>query len=137
MVDGKPPPGIPVGYNDIYATRGIRTTAGSALLADWVPEDDATCVTRLRQAGSVMLGKLITHEFAFGIQFPGHRFQPAKNPWNLDHMPGGSSSGSAAALAAGLVHRPLGPDTGGSTRRPAALCHPGGLQPTYRRVRRP
>src|SRR2546428_3133623 len=84
-----------------------------------------------------MLGKLITHEFAFGIQFPGHRFQPAKNPWNLDHMPGGSSSGSAAALAAGLVHGALGSDTGGSIRRPAAFCNLVGLQPTYRPVSRP
>ena len=134
--DGKPLLGIPVGYKDIYATRGIRTTAGSALLADWVPEDDATCVTRLRQAGSVMLGKLITHEFAFGIQFPGHRFQPAKNPWNLDHMPGVSSSGSAAALAAGLVHGALGSDTGGSIRGPAAFCNLVGLKPTYGRVSR-
>src|SRR5207237_3139975 len=116
--------------------RGIRTTAGSALLADWVPEDDATCVTRLQQAGCVMLGKLITHEFAFGIQFPGHRFRPAKNPWNLDHMPGGSSSGSAAALAAGLVVGALGSDTGGSIRGPAAFCNIVGLKPTYGRVSR-
>src|SRR2546427_73135 len=105
--DGNPLLGIPVAYKDIYATRGIRTTAGSAVLADWVPEDDATCVTRLQRAGCVMLGKLITHEFAFGLQFPGHRFQPARNPWSLEHMPGGSSSGSAAALAAGYLV-PLG-----------------------------
>ena len=85
--------GIPIGYKDIYSTRGIRTTAGSALLADWVPDGDATCVTRLQDAGCVMLGKLITHEFAWGIQSPGHRFKPARNPWNLDHIPGGSSSG--------------------------------------------
>jgi len=134
--DASPLLGIPVAYKDIYATRGIRTTAGSALLADWVPEDDATCVTRLREAGSVMLGKLITHEFAFGIQFPGHRFQPAKNPWNLDHMPGGSSSGSAVALATGLVGGALGSDTGGSIRGPAAFCNIVGLKPTYGRVSR-
>src|SRR5256712_12833468 len=84
-----------------------------------------------------MLGKLITHEFAFGIQFPGHRFQPAKNPWNLDHMPGGSSSGSAAAPAAGLVHGAPGPDTGGPIPRPAAFCNPAGLKPPYGRVRPP
>src|SRR5205809_6170989 len=134
--DGKPLLGIPVGYKDIYATRGVRTTAGPAPRADWGPEDDATCVTRLRQAGSVMLGKLITHEFAFGIQFPGHRFQPAKNPWNLDHMPGGSSSGSAVALATGLVGGALGSDTGGSIRGPAAFCNIVGLKPTYGRVSR-
>ena len=128
--------GIPLAYKDIYATRGTRTTAGSARLADWVPEDDATCVARLQKAGGVMLGKLTTHEFAFGIQFPGHRFQPAKNPWNLAHMPGGSSSGSGAALAAGLVHGALGSDTGGSIRGPAAFCNIVGLKPTYGRVSR-
>src|SRR5881296_408241 len=90
--------GIPVAYKDIYATRGILTTGGSALLADWVPDADATCVTRLQRAGAVMLGKLITHEFAFGIQFPGHRFPAAKNPWDLDRMPGGSSSAAPEPL---------------------------------------
>src|SRR5262245_2555466 len=113
--------GIPVAYKDLYATRGVRTTAGSALLADWVPDHDSTCVSRLAAAGMVMLGKLITHEFAFGIQFPGHRFPPARNPWNLDHIPGGSSSGSGAALAAGLCVGSLGSDTGGSIRGPAAF----------------
>jgi aspartyl-tRNA(Asn)/glutamyl-tRNA(Gln) amidotransferase subunit A len=133
---GNPLVGIPLAYKDIYATRGITTTAGSALLADWVPKDDATCVRRLADAGCVMLGKLITHEFAFGIQFPGHRFQPAKNPWNLERMPGGSSSGSGAALAAGLVHGALGSDTGGSIRFPASFCNIVGLKPTYGRVSR-
>ena len=85
----------------------------------------------------VMLGKLITHEFAFGIQFPGHRFPPARNPWNLDHIPGGSSSGSGAALAAGLARwASLGSDTGGSIRGPAAFCGIVGLKPTYGRVSR-
>jgi len=128
--------GIPVAYKDLYATRGVRTTAGSALLADWIPDRDASCVSRLRQAGMVMLGKLITHEFAFGIQFPGHRFPPARNPWNLDHVPGGSSSGSGAALAAGLTAGALGSDTGGSIRGPAAFCGIVGLKPTYGRVSR-
>jgi aspartyl-tRNA(Asn)/glutamyl-tRNA(Gln) amidotransferase subunit A len=128
--------GIPVAYKDLYATRGILTTAGSALLADWVPDHDATCVSRLQQAGMVMLGKLTTHEFAFGIQFPGHRFPPARNPWNLDHIPGGSSSGSGAALAAGLTVGALGSDTGGSIRGPAAFCGIVGLKPTYGRVSR-
>src|SRR6266481_1590923 len=100
--------GIPIGYKDIYATRGILTTGGSALLADWVPDEDSTCGTRLQRAGTVMLGKLITHEFAFGIQFPGHRFPAARNPWDLERMPGGSSSGSGAALAAGMVFGALG-----------------------------
>lgn len=134
--DTSPLLGIPIAYKDIYATRGIRTTAGGALLADWIPEDDATCVTRLTEAGCVMLGKLITHEFAFGIQVPGHRFAPARNPWNLDHMPGGSSSGSGAALAAGLAFGALGSDTGGSIRGPAAFCAIAGLKPTYGRTSR-
>jgi aspartyl-tRNA(Asn)/glutamyl-tRNA(Gln) amidotransferase subunit A len=128
--------GIPVAYKDLYATRGVRTTAGSAVLADWIPDHDATCVSRLQQSGTVMLGKLITHEFAFGIQFPGHRFPPARNPWNLEHIPGGSSSGSGAALAAGLTVGALGSDTGGSIRGPAAFCGIVGLKPTYGRVSR-
>jgi aspartyl-tRNA(Asn)/glutamyl-tRNA(Gln) amidotransferase subunit A len=128
--------GIPLAYKDLYATKGILTTAGSAVLADWVPEADSTCVARLQQAGCVMLGKLITHEFAFGIQFPGHRFLPARNPWNLAHIPGGSSSGSGAALAAGLAVGSLGSDTGGSIRGPAAFCGIAGLKPTYGRCSR-
>src|SRR2546426_1118023 len=134
--DAGPLAGVPIAYKDLYATRGVRTTAGSALLADWVPDHDATCVSRLQQAGMVMLGKLTTHEFAFGIQFPGHRFLPARNPWNLDHIPGGSSSGSGAALAAGLTVGALGSDTGGAIRGPAAFCGIVGLKPPYRRGRR-
>src|SRR5215470_8127215 len=134
--DAGPLAGIPIAYKDLYATKGIRTTAGSALLADWVPEEDCSCVARLQQAGMVMLGKVITHEFAFGIQFPGHRFAPARNPWNLDHIPGGSSSGSGAALAAGLTVGSLGSDTGGSIRGPAAFCGITGLKPTYGRSSR-
>ena len=131
--DARPLLGIPVAHKDIYLTRGVRTTGGSALLADWIPDEDATCVQRWRAAGTVQLGKLITHEFAFGLQFPGHRFPPAKNPWNLDHIPGGSSSGSGAALAAGLVTGATGSDTGGSIRGPAAFCGIVGLKPTYGR----
>ena len=134
--DGRPLLGIPIAYKDLYATHGIRTTAGSALLQDWVPDDDATCVTRLQDAGCVMLGKLITHEFAWGIQMPGHRFLPARNPWSLDHIPGGSSSGSGAALAAGLCAGALGSDTGGSIRGPAAFSGIVGLKPTYGRCSR-
>src|SRR6185437_9042920 len=134
--DAGPLAGIPIAYKDLYATRGILTTAGSALLADWVPDFDCTCVDRLQRAGMVMLGKLITHEFAFGIQFPGHRFPPARNPWNPDHIPGGSSSGSGAALAAGMTVGSLGSDTGGSIRGPAAFCGIAGLKPTYGRVSR-
>src|SRR5437762_4755167 len=134
--DARPLLGIPVAHKDIYCTRGIHTTGGSALLADWLPEEDATCVRRWQEAGTGLLGKLITHEFAFGLQLPGHRFQPARNPWNLDHIPGGSSSGSGAALAAGLVVGATGSDTGGSIRGPAAFCGIVGLKPTYGRVSR-
>jgi aspartyl-tRNA(Asn)/glutamyl-tRNA(Gln) amidotransferase subunit A len=134
--DERPLLGVPVGHKDIYLTRGIRTTGGSALLADWVPDEDATCVRRWQQAGTVLLGKLITHEFALGLQFPGHRFKPARNPWNVAHIPGGSSSGSAAALAAGLLTGATGSDTGGSIRGPAAFCGIVGLKPTYGRCSR-
>jgi aspartyl-tRNA(Asn)/glutamyl-tRNA(Gln) amidotransferase subunit A len=128
--------GIPLAYKDIYATRGVLTTGGSALLADWIPDEDSTCVARLQRAGAVMLGKLITHEFAFGLQFPGHRFAPARNPWDLDRIPGGSSSGSGTALAAGMVFGALGSDTGGSIRGPASFCGIAGLKPTYGRCSR-
>jgi aspartyl-tRNA(Asn)/glutamyl-tRNA(Gln) amidotransferase subunit A len=134
--DDRPLLGIPIAHKDIYLTRGIRTTGGSALLADWVPDEDATCVRRWQAAGTVLLGKLITHEFAMGLQFPGHRFPPARNPWNVEHIPGGSSSGSGAALAAGLVHGATGSDTGGSIRGPAAFCGIVGLKPTYGRSSR-
>jgi aspartyl-tRNA(Asn)/glutamyl-tRNA(Gln) amidotransferase subunit A len=134
--DARPLLGIPVGYKDLYWTRGVRTTAGSALLADWAPDRDATCVSRLQNAGCVMLGKLITHEFAWGIQTPAHRFPPAKNPWHPDHIPGGSSSGSGTALAAGYCVGALGSDTGGSIRGPAAYCGITGLKPTYGRCSR-
>src|SRR5262249_3674391 len=125
--------GILIGYKDIYATRGILTTGGSALLKDWVPDEESTCGVRLQRAGTVMLGKLITHEFAFGIQFPGHRFPAAKNPWDLERMPGGSSSGSARpsrpawrsvrsarTRAARSAGRPRSAASSGSSRRTAA-----------------
>ena len=134
--DDRPLLGIPIAHKDIYCTRGIRTTGGSALLADWVPDVESTCGRRWQDAGTVMLGKLITHEFAMGLQFPGHRFLPARNPWNVNHIPGGSSSGSGAALAAGFVHGATGSDTGGSIRGPASFCGIVGLKPTYGRSSR-
>src|SRR5262249_35960299 len=128
--------GIPIGYKDIYATRGILTTGGPAPLKNRIPDEEPTCRVRLHRARTLMLGKLITHEFAFGIQFPGHRFPAAKNPWDLERMPGGSSSGSGAALAAGMAFGALGSDTGGSIRGPASLCGIAGLKPTYGRCSR-
>lgn len=128
--------GIPIVYKDIYATAGIRTTAGSKLLSDWIPAEDATCVQRLQAAGTVMLGKVITHEFAIGLQEPEHFFPAARNPWDLSRIPGGSSSGSGAALAAGLCLGATGSDTGGSIRGPASFCGISGLKPTYGRCSR-
>jgi aspartyl-tRNA(Asn)/glutamyl-tRNA(Gln) amidotransferase subunit A len=128
--------GIPVAYKDIVMTKGIRTTCGSAVHEQWVPDIDAAVVESWRAAGAVMMGKLNTHEFAFGIQGPSHLFKPALNPWNPKHVPGGSSSGSGVALAAGLVLGAIGTDTGGSIRNPAAYCGITGLKPTYGRVSR-
>ncbi|HLZ72856.1 MAG TPA: amidase [Dehalococcoidia bacterium] len=128
--------GIPIAYKDIVMTRGIRTTCGSAVHEDWIPDIDAAVVERWQGAGTVMLGKLSTHEFALGLQPPGHMLLPARNPWNPAHIPGGSSSGSGAALAAGLTLGAIGTDTGGSIRGPAAFCGISGLKPTYGRVSR-
>src|SRR2546421_5117693 len=135
--DTRPLLGIPVAHKDIYLTRGVRTTAGSALLADFIPDEDATCVRRWQEAGTVFLGKLMTHEFAFGIQRPGHRFPPARNPWNLDHIPGGSSSGSGASPAARIGGGTPGSDTGGALPRPAPLFGLLGGQPAVRAGGRP
>jgi aspartyl-tRNA(Asn)/glutamyl-tRNA(Gln) amidotransferase subunit A len=134
--DDSPLLGIPVAHKEIFDTAGVRTTAGSALFADRVPAKDATAVARWQAAGTVLLGKLITHEFAIGIQRPNEHFPPARNPWNLDYVPAGSSSGSGAALAAGLCLGATGSDTGGSIRAPACNCAVTGLKPTYGRVSR-
>ena len=133
---GSPLLGIPIGFKDIVMTEGIRTTCGSAVHEHWVPEFDAAVVERWRAAGAVTMGKLSTHEFALGLQPPGHILKPARNPWNTAHVPGGSSSGSGAALAAGLVLGAIGTDTGGSIRNPASYCGISGLKPTYGRVSR-
>ena len=134
--DDSPLLGIPVAHKDIYDTAGVRTAAGSALFSDRVPERDATAVARWQAAGTVLLGKLITHEFAIGIQWPNEHFPPARNPWNIEYVPAGSSSGSGAALAAGLCLGATGSDTGGSIRFPANNCAVTGLKPTYGRVSR-
>jgi aspartyl-tRNA(Asn)/glutamyl-tRNA(Gln) amidotransferase subunit A len=126
--------GIPVALKDLYETAGIRTTAGAKIHADYVPAEDCTVVRRLRDAGTVLLGKLNTHEYAYGVTTNNPHFGPTRNPWNLEHIPGGSSGGSGAAIAAGLATATTGTDTGGSIRMPAALCGVVGLKPTYGRV---
>jgi aspartyl-tRNA(Asn)/glutamyl-tRNA(Gln) amidotransferase subunit A len=123
--------GIPIAHKDIYATRGIATTAHSKLLKGWVPTEDATTVRMLAEAGTVMLGKLATHEFAFGGPSFDLPWPPARNPWNPDHFTSGSSSGTGAAVAAGMILGGTGSDTGGSIRGPASLCGIAGLKPTY------
>ncbi|CAN5223166.1 Asp-tRNA(Asn)/Glu-tRNA(Gln) amidotransferase GatCAB subunit A [soil metagenome] len=128
--------GIPIGHKDIYNTAGIRTTAHSRLLIDNVPTEDARSVALLAEAGTVMMGKLATHEFAFGGPSFDLPWPPAKNPWNTAHFTAGSSSGTGAAVAAGLILGGTGSDTGGSIRGPAALCGIAGIKPTYGLVSR-
>jgi aspartyl-tRNA(Asn)/glutamyl-tRNA(Gln) amidotransferase subunit A len=130
--------GVPVGLKDLYCTRGTRTTAGSKILADWVPEEDATVVSRLVGAGAIVLGKLNMHEFAYGPEGVNPHYGSPWNPWDAatHRIAGGSSSGSGAAVATGLCAGALGSDTGGSIRIPASLCGISGLKPTYGRVSR-
>jgi aspartyl-tRNA(Asn)/glutamyl-tRNA(Gln) amidotransferase subunit A len=128
--------GIPFALKDIYCTAGIRTTCHSRTRADYVPGFDATTVTKLYDGGAVLLGKLSTHEFAHGGPSFDLPWPAARNPWNREHFTGGSSSGSGAAVAAGLAPGSLGSDTGGSIRNPAALCGLVGLKPTYGLVSR-
>jgi len=123
--------GIPIGHKDIYNTAGIQTTAHSRLLEGYVPDADATTVAKLANAGTVMLGKLSTHEFAMGGPSFDLPWPPARNPWNPDHFTGGSSSGTGAATAAGIIFGGTGSDTGGSIRSPAAFCGIAGIKPTY------
>jgi aspartyl-tRNA(Asn)/glutamyl-tRNA(Gln) amidotransferase subunit A len=126
--------GIPLAIKDIIDTAGVRTTAASALFKDRVPADDAEVVRRLRQAGAVILGKNNLHEFAYGGSSLVSFFGDMHNPWNAAHVTGGSSGGSAAAVAAGLCYAAIGTDTAGSIREPAALCGCVGLKPSYGRV---
>ncbi len=128
--------GVPVGIKDIIDVAGLPTTCHSKILLDNVAARDAACVARLRQAGAIVIGKLSTHEFAIGGPSFDLPFQPARNPWNRDHHPGGSSSGSGAGLAAGFFPIALGTDTGGSVRNPASACGIVGLKPTYGLVSR-
>ena len=128
--------GIPYALKDIYDTAGIRTTCHSKLRVDHVPTTDSVAAARLREAGGVLLGKLATHEFAIGGPSFDLPFPPARNPWNPDHVTGGSSSGSGTAIAARMVRMAMGSDTGGSIRGPAAWCGTVGIKPTYGRVSR-
>ena len=126
--------GIPVGLKDLFDTAGVRTTGASALFADRIPTEDAEVVRRLKAAGAVIVGKQNMHEFALGATSAASHFGPVHNPWNRDYVAGGSSGGSAAAVAASLCYGALGSDTGGSVRIPASFCSIVGLKPTYGRV---
>ena len=132
--DRGPLHGIPVALKDLYDTAGVRTTAGSRILRDNVPANDAEPVRRLREAGVVVLGKTSLHEWAYGVTNDNPHFGPARNPYDLERIPGGSSGGSAVALATGMCAASLGTDTGGSIRIPASLCGIVGLKPNSGRV---
>ena len=128
--------GIPIGLKDIVETKGIPTTCGSKILQDNIPDEDATCAVQLADAGTVLIGKTTTHEFADGGPSFDLPKPPSRNPWNTEHFTAGSSSGTGAAVAAGLILGGIGTDTGGSIRGPAALCGIAGIKPTYGLVSR-
>ncbi len=130
----RPLEGLPLAVKDLFDTEGVRTSYGSRIYANHVPQADAVAVKRAKDAGAIVVGKTLTHEFAWGITSDNPHFPPCRNPWDLERIPGGSSGGSAVALATGGAALALGSDTGGSIRIPAAFCGVSGLKPTYHRI---